>query len=104
MRNLVPLVRRIAGDRPGITITSTAAAQSPVEVFARGLDNALWHRPSMLTIAATGPWASLGGRLTSGMTATTVPGGKTYVFVLGTDNNIWMKMGTWPPLSGWMRL
>ena len=84
---------------PGITRTVPG-----VEVFARGLDNALWCRPSMLPVAPTGPWTSLGGRLTSGVTATTVPGGKTYVFVLGTDNNIWMRMGTWPSLGGWMRL
>jgi hypothetical protein len=87
---------------PGIT--GTAPGQSPVEVFARGLNNALWYRTSMLPIAPTGPWTSLGGRLTSGVTATTVPGGKTYVFVLGTDNNIWMRMGTWPSLGGWTRL
>jgi len=33
-----------------------------------------------------------------------VPGGKTYVFVLGTDNRIWMKAGSWPTLGGWTRL
>jgi hypothetical protein len=35
------------------------------------------------------------------VTATTVPGGKTYVFVLGTDHNIWMRAGTWPALGAW---
>jgi len=38
----------------------------------------------MLPIAPTGPWTSLRG--------------------LGTDNNIWMRMGTWPSFGGWTRL
>ena len=44
------------------------------------------------------------GQPDHGVTATTVSGGKTYVFGLGTDNNIWMRNGVWPTLSGWTRL
>ncbi len=69
---------------PGITSVSST---TPV-VYARGTDNALWYRPSMMPIGATAPWHSLGGRLTSGVAATTVPGGETYAFVLGTDNQL----------------
>lgn len=82
---------------PGITSAATGVS----EVFARGLDNALWYRPSSQPIAPTGSWSSLGGRLTSGVTATTVTGGKTYIFVLGTDNQAWMRAGPWPSLGGW---
>ncbi len=53
-------------------------------------------------IAAT--WHSLGGILTSGVAASTVPGGKTYVFALGTDNQVWMRVGVWPALAPWSRL
>jgi hypothetical protein len=34
----------------------------------------------------------------------TVSGGKTYVFVLGTGNQIWMRAGIWPDLGPWTRL
>ena len=82
----------------------TAAIPAGLVVFARGTDRALWFRPSALPIGPSGPWQSLGGVLTTGVTATTVTGGKTYVFGLGTDNNIWMRAGIWPSLSSWQRL
>lgn len=84
---------------PGI-----AAVAPDLAVFARGTDDALWYRVSSRPIGPVSGWASLGGRLTTGVTATTVPGGKTYVFALGTDNNIWMRMGAWPALGPWQRL
>ncbi len=82
----------------------TAAIPAGLVVFARGTDRALWSRPSALPIGPSGPWQSLGGVLTTGVTATTVTGGKTYVFGLGTDNNIWMRAGVWPSLGSWQRL
>ena len=93
-------------DFGGLSTNSPGTAPVPagLVVFARGTDNALWARPSMLPIGPTGPWRSFGGNLTTGVTATTVSGGKTYVFGLGTDNNIWMRNGVWPSLSGWQRL
>jgi hypothetical protein len=93
-------------DFGGVTTTNPGIAAVPpyLAIFARGTDGALWYRLSTRPIGATGGWASLGGRLTSGVTATTVPGGKTYVFGLGTDNAIWMRMGVWPTLSAWQRL
>lgn len=93
-------------DFGGVTNNNPGIASVPpnLAVFARGTDNALWYRVSARPIGGIGSWSSLGGDLTSGVTATTVPGGKTYVFALGTDNNIWMRAGTWPTLSGWQRL
>lgn len=86
---------------PGITFV---AGRGDV-VFARGLDNALWYEENPPgTLNVSGSWHSLGGRLTSGVTATTVPSGKTYAFALGTDNQIWMRAGTWPALAPWTRL
>jgi hypothetical protein len=85
---------------PGIT---RVQGSLPVVAFARGLDNALWYEESDLPLGPRG-WHRIGGGLTSGVTAATVPGGKTYVFVLGTDNRIWMKAGIWPALGGWTRL
>jgi hypothetical protein len=90
----------VTSSTPGITVTSV-----PVEVpvFARGTDNALWYKVSALPVGNPAGWTSLGGRLTSGPAAATVPGGKTYVFVLGTDNLPWMRNGIWPSLGGWTR-
>jgi hypothetical protein len=72
-------------------------------VFARGTDNALWSNYSGLAIGTPGGWTSLGGRLTSGPAAATVPTGATYAFVLGTDNLPWMRSGIWPSLGPWTR-
>jgi hypothetical protein len=85
---------------PGI-----APIPSPVEVvvYARGTDDVLWYKTSILPIGSSGGWTSLGGKLASGPAATTAPGGKTYVFVLGTDGLPWMRNGTWPSLGGWTR-
>lgn len=87
---------------PGITNLPGVMAPQLV-VFARGTDNALWYKQSILPIGNPGGWTSLGGRLTSAPAAATVPGGKTYVFVLGTDNLPWMRTGTWPSLGAWTR-
>ncbi len=89
-------------DAPGVTSVQSAFT---VVAFARGTDNALWYKESPLPlsgIAAT--WHSLGGILTSGVAASTVPGGKTYVFALGTDNQVWTRVGVWPTLAPWSRL
>ena len=79
-------------------------AAEPLTVFGRGTDNALWYRQGHLPLAPEGPWRSLGGRLTSGVTATSEDRGKTCVFALGTDNHIWMRSGFFPALAPWTRL
>ena len=86
-------------DFGGLTIASPAPAAITIPVFAvfaRGTDNALWYRQGHLPLAPGGPWVSLGGRLTSGVTAASEDRGKTYVFALGTDNHIWMRSGVFP--------
>jgi hypothetical protein len=89
---------------PGIANNSPRVnAQFPVIVFARGTDNALWYKQTILPIGNPAGWTPLGGRLTSGPAAATVPAGKTYVFALGTDNLPWMRNGVWPILGPWAR-
>lgn len=75
-----------------------------VAVFARGSDNAAWYRQSGLPIGPIGAWHSIGGRLTSGLAADTVPGGSTYVFGLGTDNQVYDSSGAYPAFGPWNRL
>jgi hypothetical protein len=77
-----------------------AAAAAKVVVFAQGTDNALWARESVLPIGSASPWTSLGGFLTSAPAATQA-GANTYVFVLGTNNVLWMLNGPWPNLGSW---
>ena len=91
---------------PAVELRVTGEATSVpvgVPVFAHGTDNALWYKVSALPVGNPSRWTSLDGRLTSGPAAATVPGGKTYVFVLGTDNLPWMRNGIWPSLGGWTR-
>jgi hypothetical protein len=75
--------------------------------FVRGTDNAAWYNEfSGHTTGVAPGWHSLGGRLSSGVTAiptmVTVPPGPAYLVGLGTDNLAWMRTGTWPALRGWM--
>lgn len=76
-------------------------------VFARGSDNAAWYNQFAGTTAGVTPgWHSLGGRLTSGVGAwggtvnPDVPR-ETIVVVMGTDNRIWQRSGSWPALASW---
>ncbi|MGH3655794.1 MAG: hypothetical protein ACRDUA_03960 [Micromonosporaceae bacterium] len=97
-------------DFGGLTNTDPGATRAPgpsvpvVVAFARGLDNALWYAQSALPLGGTVRWQSLGGRLTSGVTAATTPSGQVYVFALGGDNQVWMRTGVWPNLDGWTPL
>ena len=89
---------------PGIANNSPRRdIQVQLMVFARGTDNALWSSQSLLPIGNPGSWTSLGGTLTSGPAAATVPQGQTYVFVLGPGNLPWMRNGVWPVMDPWTR-
>jgi hypothetical protein len=99
-------------DNIGAQTTSSAAVTAVhgasgdvAVVFVRGTNGALYAK--QVTNPATNPngaWRSLGGSLSSGIAATTAPGGSyTTVGALGGDNQFWMKQGNWPPLSGWTR-
>jgi hypothetical protein len=84
-----------------------APSQTAVVAFARGTTaNAAWYKEFLgHTPGVTAGWHSLGGRLTSGVTALTQKEGSVYgatsVFALGPDNLAWMDSGIWPALTGW---
>jgi hypothetical protein len=80
-----------------------------VVALVRGTDNAAWYNEYFGHTAGVAiGWHSMHGGLTSGVTAITQREGTRYgptsVFVLGTNNQPWMKSGTWPALSNWARV
>ncbi|HEV7240784.1 MAG TPA: matrixin family metalloprotease, partial [Thermoanaerobaculia bacterium] len=93
-------------------ITSRVAvgrnADGRLEIFARGTDNALWHK--WQTAPSAGPWSawySLGGVITSDPVAVSNGDGRLEVFARGTDNAVWHLWQTAPsagPWSGWSSL
>jgi hypothetical protein len=75
-------------------------------LFVRGTDNRLWERSRAVPLAdgaGFGPWNSLGGVLTSAVSASHAAV-TTAVVALGTDNRIWMRAGEWPTLAPWRRV
>jgi hypothetical protein len=92
---------------PALTFM-TGTAQAPntplVVVYVTGTDDALWAKQATVPVTtARGAWRSLGGRLTSGIAASTNGGPFSYVFALGTDSQFWMRVGGWPSLGSWTR-
>jgi hypothetical protein len=90
---------------PGIASPSPNA----VVAFIRGTDNAAWYNEFFgHTKGVAAGWHSMGGKLTSGVTALTQQElgvyWRTSVFVLGTDNRPWYRIGIWPALSGWVHV
>jgi hypothetical protein len=76
----------------GGVITSDPSVSSwnsgRLDVFARGTDNALWHKWYQ---NGWSNWESLGGVLTSAPGAVSWSNGRIDVFVRGTDNALWHK-------------
>ena len=86
----------------GGVITSDPAAASwasgRLDAFARGGDNALWHRAWDGTTWQS--WESLGGALSSGPGAVSATANQIDVFVRGADNALWHRMwngSAWQP-------
>jgi hypothetical protein len=83
--------------------TLIANSDGRLEVFARGRDQAVWHR---WQVAPSGPWsdwASLGGRIPAGIVAAGCNArGLLEIFVRGMDGALWHRWqdgrGGW---SGW---
>jgi hypothetical protein len=88
---------------PGLATPATGA----VVAFARGTTaNAAWYNEFRgHSAGVTAGWHTLGGRLTSGLTAITVQRGsrfgETVVMALGPHSKVMIDTGTWPELSGW---
>ena len=99
-----PTAGRTASDAFSGTLRGAPAVvarrSGPLEVFARGTDDALWTR----TRTATGwtSWTSLGGILRSRPTAARGAGDDLHVLVTGRDGRVWQRSssapGTW---SAW---
>ena len=85
----------------------TAISPSTLVAFSRGTDGAGYYNRYTEAEGLTG-WRSMDGRLTSGLAAASgVVAGRatTYTFGLGTDNQVYEKVGTWasypPSFSSW---
>jgi hypothetical protein len=99
-------IRTIYGSRTGsweslggvISSAPDVCSWAPgrLDVFARGQDNALWHK--WYDNGWSG-WESLGGTITSNPTAVSWSGGRIDAFARGTDNALWHKWydGAWKP-------
>jgi hypothetical protein len=90
---------------PGLAFVR-GTAQAPnarlAVLFVRGTNGALWSKQVTLPVPTLGgAWHSLGGSLTSGVGADS--NGLTNVVGLGTDNQVWMRYGSWPSLRAWIR-
>lgn len=88
----------------------TAISPSTLVAFSRGTNGAGYYNRYTEAEGLTG-WQSMGGRLTSGLAAGsgTVAGKPTtYTFGLGTNNQVYEKVGTWatypPSFSGWRQI
>jgi hypothetical protein len=67
-----------------------------LEVFARGSDNALWHK--WQTAEGWSDWHSLGGNLRGGPTVAVHAGGGLEVFSVASDGALWH---IWQEAGGW---
>lgn len=87
----------------GVLVGPPAAARNAdgrLEIFARGTDNAIWHKWQLSPGGGWSGWASLGGVLTSDPVVGTNSDGRIEVFALGTDNAVWHIWQT-APNNGW---
>jgi hypothetical protein len=86
------------GTGPGVGTN----ADGRVEVFVRGVDNALWHRWQPV---AGGPdwsgWTSLGGILTSDPVVAQNADGRLEVFIRGNDAALWHISQIAPSATTW---
>ncbi|WP_327096087.1 DUF346 domain-containing protein [Nocardia vinacea] len=107
------LVFRVAGETGwsgweslGGTITTAPVPVSwgpgHLDVFARGGDNALWHK--WWTGKTWSGWESLGGTITTAPVPVSWGPGHLDVFARGGDNALWHKWWTGKTWSGWESL
>jgi hypothetical protein len=89
----------------GGTVTSAPAAASwapgRLDIFARGVDNGLWHR--WWDGSAWSGWESQGGTLTSEASVAAWGPNRLDVFVRGVDNALWHRWWDGRLWSGWER-
>jgi len=95
------------GGRTTASPALTAISPSALVAFSRGT-NGTGYDNQVTEGEGAGGWQSMGGRLTSGLAASSGLGAAkttTYTFGLGTDNQVYQKVGSWasypPSFSGW---
>lgn len=77
---------------------STRPADGTIDVFAKGPDDAIWHR--YLTAGVWSDWGSIGGITSSAPASTSrMSTGELDVIVKGGDNGLYHKY--WTPTGGW---
>lgn len=94
---------RSLGGRLASGPSVVASGPGRLDVFARGIDDALWTT-TWTTAGGWGRWSSLGGRVTSDPDAASWADGRIDVVVRGMDGAIWQRVlsrGAW---SGWFGL
>jgi hypothetical protein len=75
-------------------------ADGRFEVFARGLDNALWHIWQTASNNGWSGWATMGGGIADLLAPGRNQDGRLEVFVRGFDNGLWHVWQT-APNNGW---
>lgn len=104
LRIFVGLYYNNAASLGGVIVGDPAAASwaaGRLDAFARGADNALWHRAWNGT--AWAGWESLGGVVSASPAAVSGAANRIDVFVRGSDNSLWHRTwnGTaWQPWEG----
>ena len=78
-------------------------AGARIEMFARGSDQALWHRWQTAPNNGWSDWASLGGWIDSPVIARNL-NGSLEAFVIGSDHALWHNWQTSGGWSGWTSL
>ena len=84
-----------------VSAAATAQASGRLDVFGRGLDNALWY--DTFDGGSWTGWRSLGGRISAEPSAVTYGDGRIDVFARGKDYSLYRLSfdGSW---GGWERL
>ena len=68
--------------------TAVSWSSGRIDVFARGADNALWHR---YYSGSWSPWESLGGSITSAPDVSSWGANRLDIFARGADGALWHK-------------
>jgi hypothetical protein len=98
------------GGQPASPVQALSWAPGRLDLFARGTDNAVWHK--WWSGTAWGPssttWETLGGQTSGGVAGAAWAPGRLDVFVRGTDNAVWHKdwdgSGWRPSMANWQSL
>jgi hypothetical protein len=85
-----------AGGNAGAAAGVASWGSGRLDVFERGLDNALWHR--WYDAGTWSAWESLGGVLSADPAAVSWSSGRIDVFVRGGDAALWHR---WYGATGW---